>query len=148
MSDHKEFLFPITVYWEDTDAGGVVYHANYLRFMERARSESLKSLGCFQTEMARENRAQLVVVSVSIRYRRPALLEDKLVVHSRIVGLKRASVVIEQTVMRGDTVLTEGVVRVACVSTDTKAPCAFPEALYQAMQGELTEPEISKREGI
>ena len=90
MSDHKEFLFPITVYWEDTDAGGVVYHANYLRFMERARSESLKSLGCFQMEMARENRAQLVVVSVSIRYRRPALLEDKLVVHSRIVGLKRS----------------------------------------------------------
>ena len=148
MSDQNDFLFPITVYWEDTDAGGVVYHANYLRFMERARSESLKSLGCFQKEMAQNDHAQLVVVSVSLRYRRPALLEDRLVVRSRIVGLKRASVVIEQTVMRGETVLTEGVVRVACVSSETKVPCAFPEALYQAMHGKLAEPEISLREGI
>ena len=124
--------FPVRVYWEDTDAGGIVYHSNYLKFMERARSELIRSLGISQ-EAERSNPEGLLFVaaSVSIRYRRGAKLDDDLEVRTRVKSLGRASIVFEQNIWRADELITEGEVRVGAVSRRTMAPAAMPKALYE-----------------
>ena len=109
--------FPVEVYWEDTDAGGIVYHSNYLKFMERARSNLLKELKVAQANSLTDPDGVLfVAVSVAIRYRRAAKLEDHLTVRTRIKTLRRASIVFEQNVYRGSELITEGEVRVGAVS--------------------------------
>lgn len=91
--------FPVRVYWEDTDAGGIVYHSNYLKYMERARSELIRALGVSQeAERTNPNGLLFVAASVSIRYRRAAKLDDDLVVKTRVKSLGRASIVFEQNV--------------------------------------------------
>ena len=99
--------FPVEVYWEDTDAGGIVYHSNYLKFMERARSNLLKELKVAQANSLTDPDGVLfVAVSVAIRYRRAAKLEDHLTVRTRIKTLRRASIVFEQNVYRGSELIT------------------------------------------
>ena len=127
--------FPVEVYWEDTDAGGIVYHSNYLKFMERARSNLLKELKVAQANSL--DGVLFVAVSVAIRYRRAAKLEDHLTVRTRIKTLRRASIVFEQNVYRGSELITEGEVRVGAVSRRTMAPAAMPESLYEKIRALL-----------
>jgi acyl-CoA thioester hydrolase len=110
-----EHCFPLRVYFEDTDAGGVVYHANYLRYMERARSDLLRLLGIDQRGALEDGAGVYAIAELAIRYRAPARLDDALLVRSRVAQVTGARCVIGQSVWRGDTVLTEGDVTVAFV---------------------------------
>lgn len=134
----QPFALKARVYFEDTDAGGIVYYVNYLKFMERARTELVRSLGFDQSVLQREN-IIFVVHSVSARYHAPARLDDELVVSAAVLELKRASVRFAQQVRRADGVLLcEGEVLVACVSADRYKPRIIPAALSSAfalMQG-------------
>ena len=121
--------FPVEVYWEDTDAGGIVYHSNYLKFMERKVAQA--------NSLTDPDGVLFVAVSVAIRYRRAAKLEDHLTVRTRIKTLRRASIVFEQNVYRGSELITEGEVRVGAVSRRTMAPAAMPESLYEKIRALL-----------
>ena len=126
------FTFPVRVYWEDTDAGGVVYYANYLRFLERARSEWLRTIGIDQAALLRDERLQFVVVEANIRYHRPAHFDDALVVSVRIEELRGASVVFVQEIRRGTAdgqLLISASVRAACLASDGLRPRPLPAAL-------------------
>ena len=124
----NEFCWRTRVYWEDTDGGGVVYYANYLKFMERARTEWLRSLGHSQAELAEQHGFVFAVVEVKVNYRRPARLDDELLVSCVPVPEGRASIRFTQTVTRGDaTVLADGEVRVACVDAKTFRPRPLPD---------------------
>jgi acyl-CoA thioester hydrolase len=110
------FAIPVRVYWEDTDAGGVVYYANYLRFMERARSDWLRSLGVDQAALLRDERRQFVVVEAQIRYHRAARHDDLLWVSVELQETRGASVVLAQEVRRagaGGELLVSGTIRAA-----------------------------------
>ena len=106
-SSAAEHRFPVRVYFEDTDLSGVVYHANYLRFMERARSDMLRLAGVDQRGHHDAGAGAYAVTRLAIRYRAPARLDDALVVASRVLAVRAASVDIQQTVRRGQTILTE-----------------------------------------
>ena len=123
----KEFTWRTRVYWEDTDGGGVVYYANYLKFMERARTEWLRSLGHAQSEIADQLGVVFAVVEAKVNYRRPARLDDDLVVSCVPVPEGRASVRFRQHVWRADELLVEGEIRVACVDAKTFRPRPLPE---------------------
>ena len=116
------FTIPVRVYWEDTDAGGVVYYANYLKFLERARSEWLRALGIDQLRLQREERLQFVVVEANVRYHRPARFDDELVVSVALESLRGASVQMGQEVRRGAELLVSATVRAACIDADTLRP--------------------------
>ena len=109
----REHRFALTVYFEDTDAYGIVYYANYLKFMERARSDMIRAVGVDQFAELQASGAAYAVVSVDIRYRRPARLGDDLLVVSTIAAVRASSVDIQQRVMRGDEVLTDAKVTAA-----------------------------------
>ena len=126
------FALRARVYFEDTDAGGIVYYVNYLKFMERARTELVRSFGFDQTVLQREN-IIIVVHSVAVRYHAPARLDDELVIDATVSQLKRASVRFAQRIHRADgTLLCEGEVLVACVSGDRYKPRPIPAALAEA----------------
>ncbi|MGE5451224.1 MAG: tol-pal system-associated acyl-CoA thioesterase [Acidobacteriota bacterium] len=108
----------VRVYWEDTDAGGIVFYANYLRFMERARTEWLRSLGHGQEGARQAGGGMFVVSETQVRYVRPARLDDWLTVTVEVVEAGRASMVFDQKVLRGDQLLTEGRIRVGWVQPD------------------------------
>ena len=122
-----EFSWRTRVYWEDTDGGGVVYYANYLRFMERARTEWLRARGHSQAEIAEKLGFVFTVVEVQVNYRKPARLDDELTVTCEPVPEGRASISFRQQVRRGDTTLAEGSVRVACVDARTFRPRPLPD---------------------
>src|SRR6476646_7248637 len=105
--DGTRHIFPVRVYFEDTDLTGIVYHANYLRFMERARSDMIALAGADQREAQEGGEGVYVVADLSIRYRAPAKLNDDLVVVTRLRTLRAASLVIHQQVMRGGEILTD-----------------------------------------
>jgi acyl-CoA thioester hydrolase len=123
------FSFPIRVYYEDTDAGGVVYYANYLRFMERARSEWMRSLGFEQDELARDPGVLFAVRSASLSFDKPARFNDVLATTVQIKNHGGASVTFVQTVERNGAVLCRGEVKVACLNAQTFQPCPIPEAI-------------------
>lgn len=130
--------FPIRIYWEDTDAGGIVYHANYLRYMERARSDWLRLVGFEQNrERTNPNGVLFVVASIDIQYHRPAVLDDELVVVTGIERLGRASVIFDQKVMRGEELIAQAKVRVGALSAQTRHPCALPKSLYDQFNQSL-----------
>ena len=132
----KSFAFPVRVYWEDTDAGGVVYYARYLYFLERARSEWLRALGIDQARLLREERLQFVVVEANIRYHRPARFDDELVVTSTIGEWRGASMTFVQEIRRGAApgeLLVSATVRAACLASDTLRPRPLPAALASQM---------------
>jgi acyl-CoA thioester hydrolase len=110
-----EHCFPLRVYFEDTDAGGVVYHANYLRYMERARSDMLRLLGIDQRGALESGAGVYAIADLAIRYRAPARLDDALTVRSRVAQVTPARCIIAQSVWRGDAELTQGSVTVAFV---------------------------------
>ena len=134
MTADKEnaFSWRARVYWEDTDGGGVVYYANYLKFMERARTEWLRSLGHSQQEIAAQYGYVFAVAEAHVNYRRPARLDDELLVSCVPVPEGRASLRFRQKISRveaaGDpTLLAEGEVRVVCVDAKSFKPRALPE---------------------
>jgi len=140
----NEFMLPIRVYYEDTDAGGVVYHAQYLNFMERARTEWLRALGYEQKVLAQQG-VVFVVGGLQIDYRKPARLDDALVVETRIENFGRASMGFEQRIWRepaGDEgtakreLLTAALVKVVCVGTDNLRPTAIPTAIKGALSSD------------
>jgi acyl-CoA thioester hydrolase len=129
------FELPIRVYYEDTDAGGVVYYANYLRFLERARTECLRSTGFEQERLAREDGVLFAVRRVEIDYLRPARLDDALVVESTIERFARASMLFRQTVRRGaDDRLAEALVKVVCLDSEGFRPAAIPNHVREKLQ--------------
>ncbi|MDP1633598.1 MAG: tol-pal system-associated acyl-CoA thioesterase [Gallionellaceae bacterium] len=133
MSKHlKVFSLPIRVYFQDTDAGGVVYHASYVNFMERARTEWLREFyGYSNAGLMKEFGAVFVVRKLELNYLKPALLDDLLDVTAQIKEVGRSRVVLLQKVMRGDEVLTEAEVHLVCVSLEGFKPISVPEALRQ-----------------
>lgn len=113
-----EHRFALTVYFEDTDAAGIVYYANYLKFMERARSDMLRACGVDQeTELARSG-AAYAVVEAHLHYRRPARLGDDLIIRSQVVEVRASSVRIQQRVMRGGELLNDAMITAAFISRD------------------------------
>lgn len=108
-------IFPVQVYWEDTDAGGIVYYANYLKFTERARTEMLRGLGINQQKMMSEDEANFVVRSCEIEYLRPARMDDQLEVLTTLIDLRGASLHMQQDIRLGRDIIVTTKVRVACL---------------------------------
>ncbi|MCA1788708.1 MAG: tol-pal system-associated acyl-CoA thioesterase [Thioalkalivibrio sp.] len=132
-----EFAWPVRVYFEDTDAGGVVYYANYLKFMERARTEWLRQRGFEQDRLRAEAGVLFVVRSVSLDLRRPARFNDILSVSCRLTALGRASVDVRQAVSRDAVDLATANVRLACVNAERFVPVAIPVPLRAAIESDL-----------
>lgn len=129
----REFQWPLRVYIEDTDGGGIVYYVNYLKFMERARTEFLRSMG-FEHYLRSEEDFMFVVAEARISYRKPARMDDTLVATARIVELGRASLRFAQSIQREGDTLAEGEVKVACVSQSGMKPRAIPARLVSLFQ--------------
>ena len=137
LEDKAPFQWPLRVYYEDTDAQGVVYYANYFRFMERARTEWLRSLGVDQRALLYEQRRMFVVVDTNARFIVPAQFNDQLVVTARLAGLTRASFNIEQNIFRDNldgTLLVSGGVKAAFLDADTKRPLRVPANFFEGPQ--------------
>jgi acyl-CoA thioester hydrolase len=129
-----EFRFPIRVYYEDTDAAGIVYHANYIKFMERARTEWLRALGFDQRAIAREHGIAFVVRSANVEFLRPARFNDQLFATCALQRLGWASVGFRQTVIdEHGTLLSTGDIRVGSVNFHRMQPQRMPEAIYQGI---------------
>jgi len=129
MSKNKVFHWPVRVYFQDTDAGGVVYHAAYVNFMERARTEWLRTFGYSNAGLMKELGVVFVVRSITLDYLKPALLDDLLTVTARIKEIGRSRVTLLQSVLRVKEVLTEGEVHLVCVNVQTFKPVSVPEVL-------------------
>jgi acyl-CoA thioester hydrolase len=129
------FSWPLRVYHQHTDAGGVVFHANYFSFMECARTELLRSQGFDLGEFARRDRIPFVVHSAQIAYHRPALLNDLLTVTAQVKRVGRARLAFDQAVMRREEVLASAELSLACVSAKNYRPVAVPEAIRKKLEG-------------
>jgi acyl-CoA thioester hydrolase len=127
-------MFALRVYYEDTDAAGVVYYANYLKFMERARTEWLESLGFPLAAFEREHGVAFVVHRVEMDFRRPARLNDALTATVEVVDRKAATLRVRQLVLRGDEVLTDAQVGLACVDAQALRPRRIPDPLARALE--------------
>lgn len=129
MTEHKIFTWPVRVYFQDTDAGGVVYHASYVNFMERARTEWLRTHGYSNAGLMKEFGVMFVVRTMKLDYLRPALLDDMLSVTAQVKDIGRSRLTLLQSVKRADELLTTGEVHLVCVSRETFKPVRVPEAL-------------------
>ena len=127
------FHWPVRVYYEDTDAGGVVFYANYLKFMERARTEMLRDMGVEQDQLISEQKIIFVVRSVQIDYLTPARFNEMLEVTAEVVQTKKVSLSFEQIITRDGNVLCKGNIRIACLDSDTMKPKAIPDNLIQKL---------------
>ena len=140
------FSLPLQINYEDTDAGGVVYYANYLGYMERARNACLRRIGFPPSELAQRHSILFVVTEVRLNYLAAARLDDELIVTLEILHLRRASMVFRQQVRRDaprdgrrdEQVLVDGEIKLALVNSDTFAPCRMPTELTDAL-GRLTD---------
>mgnify|MGYP001313393000 CR=1 FL=1 len=124
-----EFIWPVRVYYEDTDSGGVVYHANYLKFMERARSEWLRSLGFEQDSLKNELGVIFAVRAISVDFRKPARFNQLLEVSARIGARGKASLSFEQHIRHNNELLCSGRVKIACLDAATLKPHPIPKYL-------------------
>ncbi|MEO6320103.1 MAG: tol-pal system-associated acyl-CoA thioesterase [Polaromonas sp.] len=139
---HPVFGWPVRVYWEDTDAGGIVYHANYLKFFERSRTEWLRSRGIEQQKLKDSTGCMFVVSETSIRYHRPARLDDELTVTASMMETGRASMIIKQQVLlkteqtdsRTTTLLCECTVRIGWVHGDSLQPMRIPASVLDILK--------------
>jgi acyl-CoA thioester hydrolase len=131
----QPYRFRLRVYWEDTDAGGVVFYANYLKFFERARTEWLRELGFSQERMRLDDGAMFVVADTSVRYRLPARLDDQLDVSVQLLHPGRAGMLIEQKAYRvsDGACLAEGRIRIGCVDAGTFRPCRIPSLILERL---------------
>lgn len=127
----KVFYFPLRIYYEDTDAGGIVYYANYLKFAERARSECLRTLGINQQQLLQEDHQGFIVRSCQIDYISSARLDDALLVSCQVIEQGGASAVLHQEVLRGDEVLAKVDVKVVYMSLDAHRPTRIPPQIAE-----------------
>jgi acyl-CoA thioester hydrolase len=127
------YALDLRVYWEDTDAGGVVFYANYLKFFERARTEWLRALGIEQQPLKDQTGSLFVVVGADIRYHAPARLDDVLRIDVRPAQVGRASLLLAQRALRAGTLLASGQVRIGCVHADTWRARRLPLPLLAAL---------------
>ncbi|MGB3724412.1 MAG: tol-pal system-associated acyl-CoA thioesterase [Glaciecola sp.] len=125
----------IRIYYEDTDAGGIVYHANYLKYMERARTEWVRSLGVSQ-QILLEQSLGFVVIDMQIQFKRSAKLDDLIDTSCNIARVNRASLLFNQQIMKDGEVLVNAEVKVACVNTATNKPIAIPPLLLKEMRSD------------
>ncbi|HSZ08942.1 MAG TPA: tol-pal system-associated acyl-CoA thioesterase [Steroidobacteraceae bacterium] len=130
MSSALRYSHRYSVYWEDTDAGGVVYYANYLKFLERCRTEWLRALGVDQRRLRMDRQLQFVVANIAVDFLRPAVLHDEILVTAALTRLAGATIHFKQTILRGDEQLIDATVRVACLDSGTLKPCAIPKDLF------------------
>ena len=132
------FRFAVRVYWEDTDAGGVVFYANYLKYFERARTEWLRTLGFEQQRLRLDTGAIFIVTDTAVRYLRPAKLDDLLDVTVNVTQASGATLTLAQQAWRHDSgmaeLLTEGTIRIACVDAGTFRPRRIPTLLLQSIR--------------
>ena len=144
------FEFPIRVYWEDTDAGGIVFYANYLKFFERSRTEWLRSLGVEQQRLRESTSGMFVVVETSIRYHRPARLDDELIVTASMIEKGRASLIIgQQALLKSEhekavsasenafsntALLCEGRIRIGWVDAASMRPARIPDSIVSRLR--------------
>jgi acyl-CoA thioester hydrolase len=134
MGAERMFSHPVRVYWEDTDAGGVVYHAQYLAFLERARSEWMRALGHGQELLRDAYGLVFAVRAMRIDFRAPARLDDLLAVGVELRECRRASLVLWQSIRRGDALLLDAEVRVAALDAPTFRPRAIPAPLFAILE--------------
>jgi len=134
MTD-ASFTWPVRVYWEDTDAGGIVYYANYLKFMERARTEWLRALGIEQSALLDEQGLIFVVIDTQIEYKKPARYGEALTVTARIREHTRATCSFAQEVLRGGELLVSGALRAACLDAKSYKPRGLPQVLVEKLGG-------------
>ena len=127
LFEDKVFSFPIRIYYEDTDAGGIVYYANYLKFAERARTEHLRYLGIHQEDMLKNRKMGFVVKDCTINYKSPAKLDDMLNMTSEIKDMKSASFKMVQKLYRGDTILAEIEITAVFLTFPAMRPTKIPE---------------------
>jgi acyl-CoA thioester hydrolase len=127
------FVWPVRVYYEDTDAAGVVYYANYLKFMERARTEWLRALGFEQTALMQEHKVMFVVRALAIEYLRPALFNDELEISLSLAAARGSLLEITQVVRRGPLDLVTGEVKIACVNTQSFKPVRIPHTILKKL---------------
>ena len=127
---HENFFHKLKVYYEDTDAGGVVYYANYLKFLERARTEALVTLG-FNNKKLKEDFGSLIIVkSCNIEYKIPSHLEDELIIRSFVKSVTKTSFFMNQFISRGEDLIVEAKVHLVFVNTEGK-PMRIPDSLFQ-----------------
>ena len=136
---HKPvFSWPVRVYWEDTDAGGIVFYANYLKFFERSRTEWLRSLGIEQQRLKDSTGGMFVVSETSLRYLRPARLDDELIVTASLQGAGRASMIIVQQVLlkseQAEILICEGSIRIGWVDASTMQPARIPASILERLK--------------
>ncbi|WBY01570.1 tol-pal system-associated acyl-CoA thioesterase [Ramlibacter tataouinensis] len=129
------FSWPVRVYWEDTDAGGIVFYANYLKFFERARTEWLRALGIGQAQLRERTGGMFVVTETSVRYLRPARLDDELRVTAELSEAGRASMTLRQQALQhpGGELLAEGTIRIGWVDAATLRPARIPPPILEAL---------------
>lgn len=128
----QKFSIPVRVYIEDTDAGGIVYYVNYLKFMERSRTEFLRGFG-YDKPAILEGGLLMVVHSAQVNYRRPARLDNLLSVTAQVSKLARTYIEFHQQVLHGEELLCDGLIRIACVDVESMKPSALPTAMYQQL---------------
>jgi len=134
MPPTSPFSHRLRVYWEDTDAGGVVFYANYLKYFERARTEWLRAYGVGQQALRDETGSIFIVADTRVRYLRPARLDDVVDVSVTVREAGRASLLIAQSARRGDEVLAEGEIRIGCVDAGTFRPQRIPTLLLEKIK--------------
>ena len=142
---HTIFSLPVRVYYEDTDAGGVVYHSNYLNFMERARTEWLRALGFEQDELLREHGVIFAVSAVNVVFHKPARFNELLAVTVVLDRRGAASLTLQQEVRRSDELLASGEVRVACIDAQRFVPVAIPARVADAVLSAYGEASMRAR---
>ncbi|AOA59868.1 tol-pal system-associated acyl-CoA thioesterase [Acinetobacter larvae] len=130
----NKFEFQIRVYIEDTDAGGIVYHANHIRFMERARTEWLRASGI--SHYWHQQDYNFVVHKIAVKYHRPILMDDLITVTTSVVSCKSTSFVLQQNIYRGEIMLASGEVELACISAEMR-PCRIPNEISDLIHKEL-----------
>ena len=128
------FEWNARVYFEDTDSGGVVYHANYLKFMERARTEWLRSLGLNQIKLKQEDKVMFVVRKIDIQYKIPARFDDELLVQTDRVKNTDFTIILKQNILRSKQIITEGKVEIVCINSDLFRPVRIPKMVKQLME--------------
>ena len=128
------FEWNTRVYFEDTDSGGVVYHANYLKFMERARTEWLRSLGLNQIKLKQEDKVMFVVRKIDIQYKIPARFNDELLIQTDCVKTTDYSIILKQNILRSKQIITEGKVEIVCINSDLFRPVRIPKMVKQLME--------------
>jgi acyl-CoA thioester hydrolase len=137
----KTHVLPLSIYYEDTDLSGFVYHANYLRFMERGRTECLRLAGAALAALDAPEPTAWAILSADVKFRRPARLDDRIEVHTRLLAISGARMTVAQQILLGDTLLVEGRIE-ACIVTLTGRPRRVPDAVRNLLTPLLCEPPL------